>query len=757
MTSSAIGSLSPRRSADSSPGWWAWAPRVVAEGLRPITDPLAGLLQPGPAAEPATVARALAATLAPPRALDLPPPWLDVAQGDAFRILLHAVRTHGAALSAEPVGSGKTFLALAVAQAVCNEPAVCFVPAPLVAQWEATARRLGVPALVWSHARLSLGRLPTSNSQCVIVDESHHFRHPGIRRYRTLAPWIVGRRVILLSATPVVNRADDLYHQLHLGVRDDALAHDGTDSLRVAFGGREVPAALGRFVIQRLDHAVAPIGRHREEVSDSGATSCLPALDMLALSTSPEIAALVRTVLLHAAASSPAALHAALRRYRLLLLHAQDSLAAGRPPNRQGLRQMIGIADAQMVLWSLLSEIPAEGELRLDDLPALDALLAETRRVAERPDAKVTLLRRLLEDRLPSLVFVTALETITYLRAHLSDRWVAWCSGQRAGIGSTGLGRAEVLRWFRPGGADRFPPRPGQPRTLLTTDVTAEGLDLQAAGRVVHYDLPWTEVRLAQRDGRAVRRGSTREEVEIVRLLPGPAIEERLHRQAHLLRKADLPRQLGLGAAGRRRWRWRRELADGLPGPGIEGVGAVRSAREGALVGVTLERDGERVVSTIFSRDERSEWTVEAGPVERRLREAASASGCPPPPRQTIKELIGSLSPCVRDLLRAASGLRIAGVAPTPGTLRLGRRLRSLATEAAQCRDYDRLALLDRALRFCTGGHTAGEAMLIDRLSNLDVTTLHAELARLPDPSPVPTALQARVTGLIVFQRPRGA
>jgi len=721
--------------------------------LRPITDPLAGLLQPGPAAEPAAVARALAATLAPPRAPDAPPCWLDVAQGDAFRILLHAVRAHGAALSAEPVGSGKTFLALAVAQAVCKEPAVCFVPSPLVAQWEATARRLGIPALVWSHSRLSLGQLPPSNPPCVIVDESHHFRHPGIRCYRTLAPWIVGRRVILLSATPVVNRADDLYHQLHLGLRDDALAHDGADSLRTAFGDRNVPAALGRFVIERLDHAVAPIGRLRVEVAESGATACLPSLDALALSTSPEIAALVRTVLLHAAASSPAALHAALRRYRLFLLHAQDSLAAGQPPNRRRLRQMIGLADAQMVFWSLLPEVSAEGELRLDDLPALDALLEESRRAAERPDAKATLLRRVLEDRLPTLVFVTALETISFLRSHLPDPWLAWCSGQRAGIGRTTLKRSEVLRWFRPGGADGIPPLPGQPRTLLTTDVSAEGLDLQAAGRVVHYDLPWTDVRLAQRDGRAVRRGSTRKEVEIVRFLSGPAIEERLHREARLLQKAELPRQLGLGTGGRRRWQWRRELADGFPGPGIEGHGAVLSAREGALVGVTLERDGERVVSTIFCRNERLEWTEEAGLIGRRLREAASVPGCTPPPRPTIDALIGSLSPSVRGLLRAASGFRVSGVAPTPGALRLGRRLRSLATEAARCRDYDRLTRIERALRFCTGGHTAGEEMLIDHLSNLDVTNLDAELENIPDPSPVPTALRPRVTGVLVFVR----
>ncbi|MBI3746094.1 MAG: hypothetical protein HY264_06140 [Chloroflexi bacterium] len=43
--------------------------------------------------------------------------------------------------------------------------------------------------------------------------------------------------------------------------------------------------------------------------------------------------------------------------------------------------------------------------------------------------------------------------------------------------------------------------------TLLASDVAAEGLNLQRAGRIVHYDLPWTAVRLEQRDGRALRQG----------------------------------------------------------------------------------------------------------------------------------------------------------------------------------------------------------------------------------------------------------
>ena len=188
-------------------------------------------------------------------------------------------------------GTGKTYIALAVAWALGAEPSACLVPAPLVSQWQATADRLGIPAVVWSHARLSLGRLPPGSPSLVIVDESHHFRRPGIRRYRTLAPWLLGRRVLLLSATPVVNSPADLYHQLHLGLRDDVLAFDGAASLRTAFDLGQVPRALGRFVVQRMDASSGTRrpGRHRVE-SSSGAEVVLPDLDRLVLSTNRGIA-----------------------------------------------------------------------------------------------------------------------------------------------------------------------------------------------------------------------------------------------------------------------------------------------------------------------------------------------------------------------------------------------------------------------------------------------------------------------------------
>ena len=377
------GSRSRRVTGAFYPKWWGWAPLVVAEALHPLADPLPGLLRAGPLARPGEVARALAASLGALRAVDPPPSWLDSAQSDAFRLLLPVLRKYGAALCAEPVGTGKTYIALAVANAIGPASSVAVVPAALVEQWRGTAQRLGISMTVWSHARLSLGRLPPDHPALVIVDESHHFRNPVIRRYRTLAPWLAGRQVLLLSATPIVNHARDLFHQLHLGIRDDALAADGAPSMRAAFDRDNIPAALGRFVVQRLNGQTRPSSASRRVSAHSGAVALIPDLDSLRLSSDRGIAALVRSVFLRAASSSAAALEGSLRRYRALLLHARDARDSGRALDRASLRRFTFGADDQLLLWALFPTEARESELRVDDLPVTGGHPCASRRAGQ--------------------------------------------------------------------------------------------------------------------------------------------------------------------------------------------------------------------------------------------------------------------------------------------------------------------------------------------------------------------------------------
>src|SRR5439155_1609199 len=69
----------------------------------------------------------------------------------------------------------------------------------------------------------------------------------------------------------------------------------------------------------------------------------------------------------------------------------------------------------------------------------------------------------------------------------------------------------------------------------------------QDATRVVHYDLPWSPARLAQRVGRVDRLGSPHTRVETVTFLPPPALEGALAVEQRLATK--LVTQAAAGAA----------------------------------------------------------------------------------------------------------------------------------------------------------------------------------------------------------------
>lgn len=72
---------------------------------------------------------------------------------------------------------------------------------------------------------------------------------------------------------------------------------------------------------------------------------------------------------------------------------------------------------------------------------------------------------------------------------------------------------------------------------LLTTDVLAEGVNLQQAGRIINYDLPWNPMRLVQRHGRIDRIGSPHREVFITCVFPDRQLEDLLQLEDRIRRK----------------------------------------------------------------------------------------------------------------------------------------------------------------------------------------------------------------------------
>ncbi|HVT03007.1 MAG TPA: helicase-related protein, partial [Thermoanaerobaculia bacterium] len=72
---------------------------------------------------------------------------------------------------------------------------------------------------------------------------------------------------------------------------------------------------------------------------------------------------------------------------------------------------------------------------------------------------------------------------------------------------------------------------------LVTTDVLAEGMNLQQASRIINYDLPWNPMRLVQRHGRIDRIGSPHSDVFITCIFPDAQLDELLTLEERLRRK----------------------------------------------------------------------------------------------------------------------------------------------------------------------------------------------------------------------------
>jgi superfamily II DNA or RNA helicase len=700
----------------------------------------------------------MARRLAPEEDPDAPPRWLRPEQVRSFRQVLHAMRRHGGALLADPVGSGKTYVALAVATVLGRgKPTVCLVPATLIEQWRSTARALGVDIVIASHQSVSRGRLPVGERGLVIIDEAHHFRNPTTRRYRNVAPWLVRRPVLLVTATPVVNRLQDLLHQLRLGIRDDALAADGMASLQATLGRGCGSLALGRLVIEAsLPAGLRPERRtaasEPDEAEDKAAEASLAAIDRLQLSGVPGTEALVRTVLRRAAASSPAALTGALRRYRNLLLHARDAAAAGRLLDRAALRRFTGELEDQLVWWELMPEGDDPHELRLEDLERIDGSLREAIGAEQRYDAKLERLRSLLLDGRPTLVFTSRRETVRYLRDRLGPPAPAWCTGAQAGVGHCAMPRASVLGWFRQGERDGVPL---QSHLLLVTDVAAEGLDLQRACRVIHYDLPWTPMRLEQREGRAVRLGSRHRAVEVVAFVPPPAMERALRITQALAAKAMLPAVAGLGDRGRGLWRWRAELAEASgSGDAVLGTAIVPSGPAGVLAGFELYGAApgleHRLASTLVWIEPGGAWTEEEQIVRARLT-AAEHAGFEAPGPDRLRDALPVIAAVIRSRLALARGSRWVLPASDPVTHQVSLRLHQCVREAARRRDLAALGGLERALAFVGRGHTAGESMMLERLAGMPEREFYRKALGLPAPGRRWEAIEARLGGVLLF------
>ena len=114
------------------------------------------------------------------------------------------------------VGLGKTFIAAQLLQQVRGRILV-ICPPTLTAYWEESLHDFRVPARVESLGKLDhIIQFGIDRFDYIVVDEAHRFRNERTHSYADLLDICRGKKVILVTATPMNNTIDDIFAQLKL-------------------------------------------------------------------------------------------------------------------------------------------------------------------------------------------------------------------------------------------------------------------------------------------------------------------------------------------------------------------------------------------------------------------------------------------------------------------------------------------------------------------------------------------------------------
>ncbi len=115
---------------------------------------------------------------------------------------------------ADVVGLGKTFIAAQLLQQVHGRILV-ICPPVLKEYWKNSLLEFGVPAHVESLGKLDgIIKKGIDRFDYIVVDEAHRFRNEATQSYADLLDICRGKKVILVTATPLNNTIDDIFSQL---------------------------------------------------------------------------------------------------------------------------------------------------------------------------------------------------------------------------------------------------------------------------------------------------------------------------------------------------------------------------------------------------------------------------------------------------------------------------------------------------------------------------------------------------------------
>jgi SNF2 family DNA or RNA helicase len=410
-------------------------------------------------------------------------------------------RMRGRAILADEVGLGKTIEACLVLTELrlrgLARQILILVPPGLVEQWrEELERKFGLPSAILTGrglppvqpdppvllASLAAARRPPLQGtlaarkwDLVIADEAHRLKNPRSASAKAVQA-LSTRHLLLLTATPVENRLEDLFHLTSL----------------------VSPGLLGSAREFRARHGSGS-GQPRNLAALRAATQ-----EVLVRHRRSEVALMLPRRLARTISVNPfpdeAALYAAV---------SERVRSEGReaPPSRR-----LGLLATQRLAGSSPAALGAPlAKAGWDDLAAAAGGLGPTAKAL----TLVELLRRHHRAGEQVVVFTAFRQTLDYLAGVLAG------AGIESAVYHGGLARSakeQAVEGFRAGAP-----------ALLTTEAAGEGRNLQFCHVMVNFDLPWNPMQIEQRLGRIHRIGQTHD-VILHNLVARGTVEEQILR-----------------------------------------------------------------------------------------------------------------------------------------------------------------------------------------------------------------------------------
>ncbi len=470
------------------------------------------------------------------------------------------LNNHRAVLLHEETGSGKTYVAAALAAlhaSTNNHPCYIVAPAHLLHTWNTVLHLFHVDAKLFSYQDASLHKIPAPihNDTLWIIDEAHLLKNMSTKRYIEIKKLTSCHKICLISATPISLGWKDLYALSILsGFPTDPVCaqKDWIHNFAFCISPQSMVPKLSinaHFIQHHIDlsYHIALNQKKLNSLCYILSNILWPSLFNNGIIKNVP---LLHHVLMHRLISHKYACQITLK--KLFNYYNNCSLnSAGCILSRKDFYSLIGEFSQRLLPfpdWNFNTIENHNDKLSLENtLSNLNSALRLINSLCKEPDLKLLVIQNYIHS-LPAnskiIIFTQYADTAEYVYNNLPHSGsIALLTANKSSLNHYQISPDLLYDMFDPNlnlpnwwKKTNIPPA----SILICSDAFACGQNFQNANTLIHFDTPWNPTTLIQREGRILRKGQHAQSVSIVHLTSDDDVQPLHNWQSHLLNQMSL-------------------------------------------------------------------------------------------------------------------------------------------------------------------------------------------------------------------------